>query len=194
MGRHERASDKKKQILISVILAAIMVFSAFGVMLGTVSNEMRYGKYKFAVQNNVYVTKINGQEMVFYYLPKQIEGINLSSVVTNKIKEAYMVMITFNPYETSNLQVMELVRYDLSQMLGKVVYNGVLNASSQYLDFPVLNCANATLQTPVIVLNKSDNISIIDVDNCIYLNARGEEFKIVRDRLLYSYYGVIQDD
>ncbi|MBN2052930.1 hypothetical protein JW756_05475 [Candidatus Woesearchaeota archaeon] len=194
MGRRERASDKKKQILISVILAAIMIFSAFGVMLGTVGNEMRYGKYKFEIQGNVYVTKINGQQMAFYSLPKQIEGINLSSVITNKLKEAYMITITFNPYDTNNIQLMEMVRFDLSQLLGKVVYNGVLNASEQYPDLPVLTCANATLKTPVIVLNMSDNTSIVDVDNCIYLNARGQDFLILRDRLLYSYYGVIQNE
>jgi hypothetical protein len=69
----------------------------------------------------------------------------------------------------------------------------VLNASEDYKELSVLSCANATLQTPVLLFNVSDNTSIIDINNCIYLNARGTEFLRLRDRVLYSYYGVIND-
>jgi hypothetical protein len=102
-------------------------------------------------------------------------------------------MITFNPEESANLQAMEVTRFDLSQSLGKVVYTGVLQISPEY-DLPILTCANSTLKTPVIVLNVSDSTSIVEENNCIYLNARGTEFLRLRDRLLYSYYGVIEDE
>jgi len=58
----------------------------------------------------------------------------------------------------------------------------------------LITCANATLKTPVIIMNMSDTAGIVDIDNCIYLNARGTEFLRMRDRLLYSYYGVIKDE
>jgi len=105
-------------------------------------------------------------------------------------------MITFNPKDYANLQVIDVARFDLSRFLGRSVYNGVLNTSEEY-DLPVITCANATLKTPVIIFNVSDRAtspSIIDVNNCIYLNARGGDFLRLRDRLLYSYYGVIQDE
>jgi hypothetical protein len=193
MGRRERKSEKAKQIVMGVVIALIMILSTFGIIIGSQSNELRYGKFKFQISNNQYVTKINGKEMNFYFLPVQTEYINLSSVVTNKLKEAYMVMMTFNPNDQSNLPVIELVRFDFSQLLGKVVFSGVLNASEDYKELPVLSCANATLQTPVLLFNVSDNTSIIDINNCIYLNARGTEFLRLRDRVLYSYYGVIND-
>ncbi len=194
MGKRERDSDKKKQIIVSVVLALLMVLSALGVMIGSFSNDMRYGKYKFQINGNQYITKINGKETVFYSLPSQTDFINLSSSVTNKIKESYLVMLTFNPSETANLPVIELVRFDFSQMLGKVVISGVLNASESYKEFPIITCTNATLQTPVMVFNISDNTSIVEDVNCIYLNARGTELLRLRDRILYSYYGVIKDE
>nr|MCK4929786.1 hypothetical protein [Nanoarchaeota archaeon] len=193
MGRRERRIDKRKQFWMAAILVFLMVASGFGVIVGSRTSEMKYGKFKFFIQDNRYWTKINDNEMPFYFLPQQVEYINLSSIITNKLREAYLVMITFNPEEETNLQVIEITRFDLSQLLGKVVYNGVLASSLEY-DLPILNCANATLKTPVIIFNMSDNTSIVEIDNCIYLNARGREFLRLRDRLLYSYYGVIEDE
>ena len=156
---------------------------------------MKYGDYKFYIKenDNHYWTKIDGKEMPFYFLPGQVENINLSNVITNRIKESYLIMITFNPKDTVNLQAMEVTRFDLSQYLGKVVYSGVLESSLEY-DIPVITCENATAQSPVIVLNMSDNTSIQEVDTCIYFYARGREFLRLRDRMLYSYHGVIKDE
>ena len=193
MGRRERRIEKRKQLWMAILLVFLMVASGFGVIIGNRASEMRYGKYKFQIKDNHYVTKINDNEIPFYFLPSQVNYINVSSIITNKLKEAFLVMITFDPEEETNLQVIEVARFDLSQLLGKVVYNGVLTSSLEY-DLPILTCANATLKTPVIIFNMSDITSIVDIDNCIYLNARGTEFLRLRDRLLYSYYGVIGDE
>lgn len=194
MGRHERKSDKAKQIVMGVVIALIMVLSTFGIIIGNQTNSMRYNDYKFEYHGNQYVTKINGKQMLFYSLPTQSDFINVSSIVSNKIKEAYILMLTFNPGDTANIQIIEQVRFDLSQDLNKVVLNGVLNISDEYPALPRITCANATLKTPVIIMNMSDTTGIVDVDNCIYINARGTEFLRMRDRLLYSYYGVIKDE
>jgi hypothetical protein len=196
MGKRERQSDKKKQVWISVALSLLMILSAFGVLLGsfTSGDTTSYGKYNFEYKNNQFYTKINGKEMPFYFPPQQTDYINLSSSVANKLKESYFIMITFNPKETANLNIMELVRFELSQYPGKLAYSGVLNLSEQYPDLNILDCSNATLLTPVIVLNISDNTSIVDIDNCIYMNGRGTELLRLRDRLLYSYFGVINDN
>jgi hypothetical protein len=193
MGRHERKSDKAKQIIMGIVIALLMVLSTFGIIIGNQTNSMSYNGYKFQLNGNQYVTKINGKQMIFYSLPSQSDFINVSSSVANKIKEAYLVMLTFNPNDTVNIQIIEQVRFDLSQDLNKVVLNGVLNTSADYASLSTVTCANATLQTPVIILNMTDTAGIIDVDNCIYINARGTEFLRMRDRLLYSYYGVIKD-
>jgi len=193
MGRRERKLEKRKQIWMAAILVFLMVASGFGVIIGSRASEMRYGDYKFQTVDNRYVTNINGQEIPFYFLPSQIENLNLSSAVTNKLREAFFMMISFNPEDTANLQVIEVARFDLSIHLGKMVYNGVLKEAIDY-ELPIITCENATLQTPVIVFNVSDKTSIDDVDNCIYLNARGTDFLALRDRLLYSYYGVIEDE
>jgi hypothetical protein len=194
MGRHERKSNKAKQVVMGIVIALIMILSTFGIIIGNQTSSLSYNGYKFKLNGNQYVTKINGKEMIFYSLPSQSDFINVSSVIPNKIKEAYIVMLTFNPADKVNIQIIELVRFDLSQSLNKVILDGVLNASTDYPSLPLITCANATLKTPVIIMNMSDTPGIVDIDNCIYLNARGTEFLRMRDRLLYSYYGVIKDE
>lgn len=201
MGRFERKKEKKKKFWTNIFLAAMFVFVVVGMSLGGViggfggGTNLKYGDYKFYIKegDNHYWTKIDGNEMPFYFLPSQVEHINVSSIISNRLREAYLVMITFNPKDTVNLQAMEITRFDLSQHLGKVVYNGVLESSLEY-NIPIITCENATAQAPVIVLNMSDNTSIQEVDNCIYLYARGTGFLSLRDRLLYSYHGVIEDE
>ena len=194
MGRREKKSDKAKQVVMGIVIALIMVLSTFGIIIGNQTSSLSYNGYKFRLSGNQYVTKINGKEMIFYSLPSQSDFINVSSSIPNKIKEAYIVMLTFNPADTVNIQIIELVRFDLSQSLNKVILDGVLNVSTDYPSLPLITCANATLKTPVIIMNMSDTPGIVDIDNCIYLNARGTEFLRMRDRLLYSYYGVIKDE
>ena len=178
----------------AVILVSLMVASGFGVIIGSRTSQLRYGDYKFIIKDNRYVTKINGNEMPFFFLPQETEYINLSNTVTNKLREAYFIMVTFDPEDEANLQVIEVTRFDLSQYLGKVVVNGVLAETEEYEELPEITCANATLKTPVILFNKTDFPIIVEDENCIYLNARGREFLRLRDRILYSYYGVIEEE
>ncbi|MBN2459595.1 hypothetical protein JXB28_04895 [Candidatus Woesearchaeota archaeon] len=202
MGRRERKSDKKKQIAMSIVISALMIFSVFGIFLGTQSNELRYGKFKLTYNevypNARYVLKVDKQEIPLYFLPQETELINLSSSTTNKIKEAVFVTTAFQPNSTSLAEI-ALVNLQLSLYLkdsqgnNKIINQAILTESPDY-ELPVVSCANASLQTPVIVFNMSDVPSIVDDNNCIYFNARGLEYLRLRDRLVYSYYGVIQDE
>lgn len=201
MGKHEREADKKKQILMSIVISALMIFSVFGIFLGTQSSELSYGKFKFKYNeiypNARYVLKIQNQEIPFYFMPQETEYINLSSSTTNKIKEAVFITTAFQPNSTS-LGEIALVNLQLSLYLkdsngiNKIITQAVLTESPDYT-LPVASCANASLQTPVIVFNLTDVPSIVDDNNCIYFNGRGTEYLRLRDRLVYSYYGIIQD-
>jgi len=201
MGRRERDQDKKKQILMSIVISALMIFSVFGIFLGTQDSELSYGKYNFKYNevypNERYVLKINKQEIPFYFMPQETEFINLSSSTTNKIKEAVFITTAFQPNSTSLAEIALANFHFISYLKGndganKIITQAVLTQSPDYA-LPVASCANATLQTPVIVFNLSDAPSIVDDNNCIYFNGRGIEYLRLRDRLVYSYYGIIQD-
>ena len=207
MGRLERKKEKRKKFWTNVFLVAVFVLIVVGMTLGGLGNiggnsELKYGKQKFFINNKYpnerYVTQINKIEIPFTFLPQETEYINLSSVVTNKIRESFFIMTTYDP-NTGSLQDIARVNLYFSTFLlnekdaNKVVLRGVIDENVQST-LPVITCANATLQTPVLVFNVSDRTGIVDEGSCIYLNARGSEFIRLRDRLTYAYYGVIQDE
>ena len=71
MSRWEAKKEKNKKIWMSIIISALMVFSVFGVLLSTQSNELKYGKFKFTPVQNYYFTNINGKQIAFYTLPPE---------------------------------------------------------------------------------------------------------------------------
>jgi len=196
MGRKERKQERAKQIFMSVLISFLMIFSVFGVIIGSQNNSMKYGKFKFTQAQNSYVTKINGREVPFYTLPAESSFINVSPEIRNLLKDSYFIVISFDPVAAKeSLAAVEIARFDFSQYFdGKLVYNAVTDNTGEYSEQPVITCANATVETPVIYFNLSDTPSIINIDNCIYLNAKGRDVLVLRDRLLYSYLGVIQDE
>jgi hypothetical protein len=53
---------------------------------------------------------------------------------------------------------------------------------------PVLSCENASFEVPFIIINNSDNTSIVfdkDNNNCIIMNARLREVIAAKDRMVY---------
>jgi hypothetical protein len=58
---------------------------------------------------------------------------------------------------------------------------------------PIITCDNATFYVPVIYFKKSNQTVISLENNCIIAEAyRGEDLVKVKDRLLYSIFGVIK--
>ncbi|MBN1793284.1 hypothetical protein JW826_06390 [Candidatus Woesearchaeota archaeon] len=191
----EKKSEKTKQIVMSSFLALVMILSVFGIIIGSQSSELKYGKYKFERKDNYYTTKIDGKELYFYTLPFDTSYINLSDETVDKIRSSAYLITSFNAGAANeSLPAIELVRYDLANLLPeKFIFDGVEEPHPLYEALSVLGCANATLGAPALIFNISDSMSIVDAGDCIYFNGRGADFLRLRDRLLYSYYGVYDD-
>jgi hypothetical protein len=194
MGRRDKDSKTAAKIWMSVFLAFVMVFSVFGIMLNSQSNEIRYGKFKFTVDNdhNYYVMKVNGQQVYFYTLPGETSYLNVSNSTAEGLKSAVFIVTTFDPLTANDsIQAIEVARFDFATLLkDKQVFNAVTRLSDQYSTLPVIGCENATQEQPVIMFNISDIPSLVKSGNCIYLNGRGNDFLRLRDAMLYSYFGV----
>ncbi|MBN2141817.1 hypothetical protein JW711_00665 [Candidatus Woesearchaeota archaeon] len=199
MSRRSRERAKKgektKQILMSVFLAVVMIFSVFGILIGTQSDKLSFGGHDFKVDQNRYTTKIDGKELYFYTLPYEVQYINVSDSAMSKIKNSVYMLAVFNPAAAGeSLPAIEIVRFDFVTLLtDKFFYSGVEEPSPLYTTLPTLSCANASAQAPAIIFNVSESSSIVEDGNCIYLNGQGVDFLRFRDRILYDYYGVYED-
>jgi hypothetical protein len=194
MARRDKGdSGRKWAVFGSAFIALLFITSIFGVMIGSYSNEIKYGKYKFTQTENGYTTNINGQAMNFYTLPPETAYLNFSNASKAKLFQSPFIVTTFNP-NTANTSIaaIEVARFDLANAIGAMkVYNVVSEYSEQYASVPIVTCENATVGAPVIVFNVSDRLGVVDTGSCVYFNGRDLDFLRIRDLLLYSYYGVI---
>jgi hypothetical protein len=197
MRRREKESGRAAKIFMSVFLALIMILSVFGIIIGSQSDELKYGKYKFTLDqdNNYYTTKISGTQVYFYTLPFDAFQFNISESVVGKLRSAAFIVTSFDP-NTANesSQAIEVVRFDFANVLKeKNVFNAVSAESQLYSSLPVLDCNNATQGMPIVMFNISDRAGVVEAGECIYLNGKGSDFLRLRDALLYAYFGVLDE-
>jgi hypothetical protein len=194
----ERKNNKKKWmgILVAAIIVFSMVISIFAVVVDNQSQSLPdYNKHSFMNTNNGYKTKINGKYIEFYNYPSDLERITIETGVMAKIKNSQGMAFIFNPEEpvVDNLQYIDLIRYDLQSQLDKPTYFGITQNSTKYT-LPIIGCANATAEFPLILINVSSNTSFYvseEYPNCIIMNAKLRDLLAAKDRLVYTYYGVM---
>jgi hypothetical protein len=194
----EKKNNKKKWmgITVAAIIVFSMVISIFAVVVDNQSQTLPdYNKHSFINTNTGYKTKIDGKYMEFYNYPADLEDISLNSDILAKIKYSQGMAFIFDPEETvvDNLQYIDLIRYDLQLQLDKPTYFGITKNSTKYT-LPIVDCTNATVEFPLILINISSNTSFQISEkypNCIIMNAKLKELLAAKDRLVYTYYGVM---
>lgn len=200
MKKHKSSGKKLSVILVTGFIVFSMVISIFAIVLDNPSQDVpSYNKYSFAyTNNNGYKTKINDKYMEFYYYPADLERINLSNEIMTKIKSSGSIAFVFDPNDnrTDNLMFIDAIRYDLESQsqLDKLVYFGITSNSTKYL-LTVADCSQATDSQPMILINtSSSDVGFFQTENpnCIIMNAKLRDILAAKDRLVYTYYGVMK--
>jgi hypothetical protein len=195
MGRRERKRENRIKVMMSIIIVLLMVFSAFGIIIGSYTSDIRFGRLKFvATQEGYYQTQINKQTVIFYSLPQDSIIVNAEQGALERIFSSPLFITSFDPNNANeSLQFIEVARFDLaSSMPDKFVMHSVSDYSEAYAALSVVGCANATFQAPVLYFNVSDTTGIYLQGDCIFFSGRGIDFLRLRDRVLYEYYGVLK--
>lgn len=196
MARRKSSDGKTAKIVMSVFIALIMILSVFGVIIGSYTSELKYGKQKFTInEQGQYLTDIDDVQTVFYTLPPDALVLNVSQSAIQRMLDSSLLITTFNPrLANDSLPYIEVSRFDIAAgMKDKFIINSVSEFSSEYAALAIVDCANASVEAPVIFFNSSDTMSVYETGNCVYVNGRGSDFLRFRDRVLYEYYGVIKD-
>jgi hypothetical protein len=196
-------TDKKKKwtvIIVSSFIVFCMVFSIFAIIIDNQDSGMSYNKHSFLTTDYGYKTKISGKYMDFYYYPSELERINISRDMIYFIKSSKGFAFVFNPNDnvTNNLQYIDVLRYDVQLQFNTSVYFGITQESKGYT-LPVVSCANATADFPFIVIdtdpkaNDGNTGFTVSEENpyCFMMNARLKDLLAAKDRLVYTYYGIM---
>ncbi len=207
-GQKEMKKDRLLYWSLAFIFAVIILFFASSRYFGSSEPENPSIEY-----NNWVFTKIAGlwwfewqKGDKLFQIPLRFNPIEAESVPIigalnlSKFNAESYVYITFDFSDegsnvSQNFTTLALAASELSQNLATAINRVpiaacVNNNSKDCFQRPVKTCENT--DEPVIYLREGGNASIILQDSCIIVT--GEDFDVVRavDRLLYHWYGIIQ--
>jgi hypothetical protein len=192
--------DNKKRwtvILVAGFIVFSMVISIFAIVLDNQSGGTpNYNKNSFVATDYGFKTKIDGKYMDFYYHPIELERIVMDENTAKLFRESSGVAFIFNPNDnaSNNLQYVDAFRFDLRlQMRENPIFFGITQESDKY-DLPIIDCLNATINFPFVLMNFSSETGFYPSEDnpyCIILNGKFMELMAAKDRFVYTYYGVM---
>jgi hypothetical protein len=198
----QRISDEQRErrnkIIISVIVAAVMVFSTFGIVMdyaggGSQSERVKsdLGTLTFKVSGTTVIAQIKGQTIQFGYFPSHLSGINVSAGVKEALHQPAFYM-TSDPQDPYNQSIDEMVfRYSEIMPVLTDSYPIAAFTSAAGFNRPVVDCLNATASMPVLYLKYGNDTGVTMQDNCIIAEARTpQEVLAVADKMLFVAMGV----
>jgi hypothetical protein len=185
MKRFGREKDKKN-IAVPLFIIAIMVLSALGyaIFQGENSNLVKINGFKFAkVQDKYWSTKFQGESYMFYFSPADIKEIPIDSFTLPSF--VYMVSNPNANYSQTNLQTIEVIKFELKnslQSLGKTVS---MNFTSQ------VSCKDSSPSTAVVSIEFGNETKVSANENCIQImGTDASKLVAARDRFLLKALGV----
>ena len=195
MRRNKHQREKKKRLYMSLFIVVIMTLSVLGYMIGSGfedQTKLKYNDFKFNKINNRWKTQINNYDVTFDYSPPQVEHINISLNIIERIKNAPQIDTT-SDINSKFKEVIALSQYNLAQLLA--LNNNFLRGgftTENEFNTSIITCETATQFIPVLFFQKSNETKIYEENNCIIMKARSEQDVIaLKDRLAYGVFGII---
>jgi len=191
MAKESRLWNKKT--IITALIVILMVSSTAGFIFGRDSStSAKYNGYNFVRTNNGWITKLDGTEAMFQFHPTELEELSISSDVIEKldVSQAYLTFEIGN-----NLQYIDIIRFQfitaMQDNFGTYIMSGVINETDAYT-FPIIDCINATTETPVMKFVFANETKVYADGGCIIAEAQSEiEFLAITDKILYMMFGVM---
>lgn len=189
--QQEEARMKRKRFWISVFVIVVMVSGSVGFIATSIgsggSGQQSGFGFNYELRDQFYVVNVDGEEVRFYNLP---QGIEVPERAGELLRGAQSVTLSFNASDVNNTQFVELARFDLSTYLDAPTSAGLL-AASEESSFPVVTCADATPQQPVVAFVRDEGLSVSVNNSCITLLGDQTGFLLARDALLYEYFDLV---
>ena len=195
--RRNREGNKKKKI-IGYIAIFLMFGSVFGFIFlgfrtgGQFLDTVEYNDFEFASRGTHWSTTIDGTDAPFSYLPADVELLLIQDNAINRLKGVIEIDATYD-FNDTFAESIALAQFQMGTTLFNFnifVRNGF---TSQYQNFPVITCKDATRFVPVIYFKESNVTNAHMENNCIIAEAANAADVIrLKDRLVYGILGIIK--
>ena len=115
--RKQDTREKKKRLFMSIFIVVIMTLSVAGFMIGQNSqDEIKYNDFKFIGTTNRWITTINNQNIAFNFLPSQVDSINVSDEIIERLKNSVQIDTT-SYLNSTHKEIIALTQFELSSVL-----------------------------------------------------------------------------
>ena len=193
-----KEKKEKKRWGLILFLVVIMLGTSFSVVLyygfQGQSQAAKYNGINFASNGNFWTAEISGRQAAFTYLPADVQNIPAANDFSKLLQGKYEIDSTSEVNSTFRETIAQ-AQYQMGLTLE--AYNIYLRkgftANSTFRQVPIITCANATQNVPVIFFTKSNSTNISLKGNCIVADAlTAADIIRVKDRLLYGILGVMK--
>jgi len=191
--RKEKKGFFTKQNIVALFIVIILVSSAVGLMFGKAGLEKeKYNDYTFIRKGNGWIIRTENVELGFNYFPTEVEHIDLSSDIIDRISGPLEIDSTYDSNDTY-AEAIAAAQFGLSDVLSRAnIYLRVGLIDENEFNMPIITCENSTVHVPVIYFRESNQTKIYLEEDCIIAEADNEaDFIRIKDRLLYGLLDII---
>jgi len=194
MVRRRKKKSKFGAYAIMAFMVLVMVGSLMGVILFApqATGEIVYGDLTFEIDQSsgLYTTTHNGQSYRFNNPPFTALSVPTDPQAISILQVAPLKILTFDPsLDEESLAYVDFVRFELASIIPGL--GGGITQPSETYKLPLVDCINASPQTPVIKLEAG--IPAIRADGfCVILSGNQTTLLLAKDALIYNYFNLIE--
>jgi len=190
--RDDERREKRKKLIVGVVIAAIMILSTFGFVLNYATEQNkteRHNGIKYQLSGNYVVAQVNGQTLQFSHFPSQLTSLAADDVAP--LLQSPVFYITSDPQDPYAKDI-DTVDYYLTTILPKVkqTYPMVAFTNATGYSRPEVGCSNATASVPVVYLHYGNSTGLTRNGYCIDASARTpNDIYTLNDKMLFIILG-----
>ncbi|MFT4305042.1 MAG: hypothetical protein ACMXX8_03035 [Candidatus Woesearchaeota archaeon] len=194
-SRREAKRIRRNRMMIGGITIFIMLGGGLGIFasnIGLNENVVPYNEHNFELTQRGWQLRLNNERYYFTHHPLEVENINSSNEIFDKLKEKNNILLSFDP-NSVYFDIISDSQFYLSEKLskqGKNIAQGFSNESNY--NVPIINCDNADENTLVILFKDGEKEIIVMEDNCIKAySSYGEGFPLISNKILFGILNII---
>ena len=199
---HERR-QRRNNIIASVVMLLVIMLGIVGyAFTGSLQNDantnsgiQEYNGHEFIVQNGYWVLEEN-TDLAFVYGPREVPEITIEARENSSINgiqdyyntPVYIAEIGENSSNTAaKTELYRTLQNYAQRMQGACYLENNSETTNCANDLPLKECNDN-----LIILNKTkeDSVSIIQKDNCIFINSNEDNMTKTTDAYLYKILGI----
>jgi len=193
-GMKEKKVKKRWGLMVFIVI--IMIGTSFSVFLygGSPANEVvRYNDIKFTGNGQMWIAKINDRQAAFTFLPSEVQDIPISDGINELLQDKYEIDVT-SDFNSTYKEPIALAQHQMGLTLA--TYNIYMRqgfTKNNSFNLPVITCENSAASLPVVYFEYRNSTGISLNNTCVIARASSnQDFIRVKDRLVYSMFGVIK--